>query len=63
MHSLVKNELKWQTELLSTCFSACSERREEDNPAVREAILKITIHILENMNQTDLIKTLQKGKI
>lgn len=62
MNTLVKNELKRQTNRLSSYCPACTERAEEDDPTVREALLKITKHVLENMNQEDLAKTLQKGK-
>lgn len=62
MITLVKNELKRQKNVLSSRYPACSEREEEDHPSVREALLKITTHVLENMNRTDLAKKLQDGK-
>ncbi|XP_076850042.1 NLR family CARD domain-containing protein 3-like [Brachyhypopomus gauderio] len=60
--SLVKNELKRFKNLLSPNYPACIERQvedEEDQSSVREGALKITLHVLRNMNQTDLANTLQ----
>ncbi|XP_076840637.1 NLR family CARD domain-containing protein 3-like [Brachyhypopomus gauderio] len=60
--SLVKNELKRFKNLLSPDYPACTERQvedEEDQSSVREGALKITLHVLRNMNQTDLANTLQ----
>ncbi|XP_076875292.1 NLR family CARD domain-containing protein 3-like isoform X2 [Brachyhypopomus gauderio] len=60
--SLVKNELKRFKNLLSADYPACTERQvedEEDQSSVREGALKITLHVLRNMNQTDLANTLQ----
>ncbi|KAK1803294.1 hypothetical protein P4O66_004077 [Electrophorus voltai] len=48
--------------LLSPDYPACSGREvedEEDQSSVREEALKITLHILKNMNQSDLANTLQ----
>ncbi|XP_076875345.1 NLR family CARD domain-containing protein 3-like isoform X2 [Brachyhypopomus gauderio] len=59
--SLVKNELKRFKNLLSPDYPACTERQvedEEDQSSV-EGALKITLHVLKNMNQTDLANTLQ----
>ncbi|XP_035379365.1 NLR family CARD domain-containing protein 3-like [Electrophorus electricus] len=59
--SLVKNELKIFKNLLSSDFPACTERQvedEEDQRIVREGALKITLHILRNMNQINLANTL-----
>ncbi|KAI4879727.1 hypothetical protein NFI96_007604 [Prochilodus magdalenae] len=56
--SLVKNQLKRFMKLLSLDNPACSEREMEDQ-SVREEALKITLHVLRNMNQTDLANTLQ----
>ncbi|KAK1803308.1 hypothetical protein P4O66_004091 [Electrophorus voltai] len=59
---LVKKELERFKKLLSPDYPACSEREvedEEDQSSVREGVLKITLHILRNMNQTDLANTLQ----
>ncbi|MCJ8729143.1 hypothetical protein PDJAM_G00102580 [Pangasius djambal] len=58
--TLVKNELKRQRNLWSSDYPACSETELADDPIVREALLKITAHVLKKMNQTDLAKTLQK---
>ncbi|XP_076849555.1 NLR family CARD domain-containing protein 3-like isoform X2 [Brachyhypopomus gauderio] len=60
--SLVKNELKRFKNLLSPDYPACTERQvedEEDQSSVREGALKITLHVLRNMNQTDLANTLE----
>ncbi|XP_076859930.1 NACHT, LRR and PYD domains-containing protein 3-like [Brachyhypopomus gauderio] len=60
--SLVKNELKRFKDLLSPDYPACTERQveeEEDQSNVSEGALKITLHVLRNMNQTDLANTLQ----
>ncbi|XP_076875792.1 NLR family CARD domain-containing protein 3-like isoform X4 [Brachyhypopomus gauderio] len=60
--SLVKNELKRFKNLLSPDYPACTERQvedEEDQSSVREGAMKITLHVLRNMNQTDLATTLQ----
>ncbi|XP_076875886.1 NLR family CARD domain-containing protein 3-like [Brachyhypopomus gauderio] len=60
--SLVKNELKRFKNLLSPDYPACTERQvedEEDQSCVREGALKITLHVLRNMNQADLANKLQ----
>ncbi|XP_034160708.2 NACHT, LRR and PYD domains-containing protein 9-like isoform X2 [Pangasianodon hypophthalmus] len=60
--TLIKNELKRFKKLLSPDYPACSEREvedEEDQSSVREGALKITLHVLKNMNHTDLANTLQ----
>ncbi|KAF5887879.1 NLR family CARD domain-containing protein 3-like, partial [Clarias magur] len=60
--TLLKNELKKFKKLLSSDYPACSEREmedEEDQSSVRESALKITLHVLKNMNFTDLANTLQ----
>ncbi|MCJ8736292.1 hypothetical protein PDJAM_G00257290, partial [Pangasius djambal] len=47
--------------LLSPDYPACTEREvedEEDLHSVREGALKITLHVLKNMNHTDLANTL-----
>ncbi|MCJ8736326.1 hypothetical protein PDJAM_G00258380 [Pangasius djambal] len=59
--TLIKNELKRFRELLSPDYPACTEREvedEEDLHSVREGALKITLHVLKNMNHTDLANTL-----
>ncbi|XP_049321125.1 NLR family CARD domain-containing protein 3 isoform X3 [Astyanax mexicanus] len=55
--SLVKNELNSFKKLLSPDYPACSEKEVEDDQ--REGVLKITLHILRNMKQTDLANTLE----
>ncbi|XP_076836815.1 NLR family CARD domain-containing protein 3-like [Brachyhypopomus gauderio] len=60
--SLVKKELKRFRKILSPDYPACSGKEvedEEDQSSVREGALKITLHVLRNMNQTDLANTLQ----
>ncbi|KAK3505621.1 hypothetical protein QTP70_021027 [Hemibagrus guttatus] len=59
--TLIKNELKRFRKLLSPDYPACTERGvedEEDLHSVREGALKITLHVLKNMNHTDLANTL-----
>ncbi|KAM9489301.1 LOW QUALITY PROTEIN: NLR family CARD domain-containing protein 3-like [Clarias gariepinus] len=54
--TLLKNELKRFKKLLSPDYPACSEREvedEEDQSSVRVSALKITLHVLKNMNHTD----------
>uniref|UniRef100_A0A3B1J6H5 NACHT, LRR and PYD domains-containing protein 9-like n=1 Tax=Astyanax mexicanus TaxID=7994 RepID=A0A3B1J6H5_ASTMX len=55
--SLVKNELNTFKKLLSPDYPACSEGEEDDDQ--KEGVLKVTLHILRNMNQTDLANTLE----
>ncbi|XP_049328795.1 NLR family CARD domain-containing protein 3-like [Astyanax mexicanus] len=61
--SLVKNQLKRFVKVLKNLdYPACSgkeEEDEEDQSGVREGALKITLHVLRNMNQTDLANKLQ----
>ncbi|XP_051992150.1 NACHT, LRR and PYD domains-containing protein 3-like isoform X4 [Xyrauchen texanus] len=59
--SLMKKELKIFKRLLISDSPACSEREEEDDEGqsrVREGFLKITLHVLKKMKQTDLANTL-----
>ncbi|XP_047657767.1 NACHT, LRR and PYD domains-containing protein 12-like [Tachysurus fulvidraco] len=59
--TLIKNELKRFRKLLSPDYPACTEREvedEEDLHSVRQGALKITLHVLKNMNHTDLANTL-----
>ncbi|XP_049333052.1 NLR family CARD domain-containing protein 3-like isoform X4 [Astyanax mexicanus] len=55
--SLVKNELNTFKKLLSSDYPACSEGEVEDDQ--KEGVLKVTLHILRNMNQTNLANTLE----
>ncbi|XP_016372678.1 protein NLRC3-like, partial [Sinocyclocheilus rhinocerous] len=60
--SVMKSELKSFKRLLSPDYPECSERDHYDDEGhnrVREGVLKITLHILTKMNQTDLANTLQ----
>ncbi|XP_053475779.1 NACHT, LRR and PYD domains-containing protein 4-like isoform X2 [Ictalurus furcatus] len=64
--SLIKNELKRFRKLLSPDYPACTEREvqdEEDLHSVREGALKITLHVLKNMNHTDLTNTLHNKSV
>ncbi|KAF4084682.1 hypothetical protein AMELA_G00108830 [Ameiurus melas] len=59
--TLIKNELKRFRKLLRPDYPLCTEREvedEEDLHSVREGALKITLHVLKNMNHTDLANTL-----
>ncbi|XP_017569471.1 NLR family CARD domain-containing protein 3-like [Pygocentrus nattereri] len=58
--SLVTNELKSFKDLLSQDFQGRSERGVEDEEykSIRKGVLKSTLHILQNMNQTDLANAL-----
>ncbi|XP_049332953.1 NACHT, LRR and PYD domains-containing protein 12-like isoform X6 [Astyanax mexicanus] len=55
--SLVKNELNTFKKLLSPDYPACSEGEVDDDK--KEGVLKVTLHILRNMNQTNLANTLE----
>ncbi|XP_058616875.1 NACHT, LRR and PYD domains-containing protein 12-like isoform X3 [Onychostoma macrolepis] len=60
--SVMKSELEWFKRLLSPDYTEYSERDhydDEDHSRVREGLLKITLHFLRKMNQTDLANTLQ----
>ncbi|XP_053534507.1 NACHT, LRR and PYD domains-containing protein 3 isoform X1 [Ictalurus punctatus] len=64
--TLIKNELKKFRKLLSPDYPACTEREvedEEDLHSVREGALKITLHVLKNMNHTDLTNTLHNKSV
>lgn len=63
--SLIKNELKKFKKMLSPDYPQWTEREEEDDEGqtdVRDAVLKITLHVLRKMNQIDLANTLQTSK-
>uniref|UniRef100_A0A8C2L4N2 NACHT domain-containing protein n=1 Tax=Cyprinus carpio TaxID=7962 RepID=A0A8C2L4N2_CYPCA len=60
--SVMKSGLKCFQRLLSPDYPECSERDHHDDVdpnRVRGRFLKITLHILRKMNQTDLATTLQ----
>ncbi|XP_053475963.1 NACHT, LRR and PYD domains-containing protein 3-like isoform X2 [Ictalurus furcatus] len=64
--SLIKNELKRFRKLLSPDYPACTDREvqdEEDLHSVRDGALKITLHVLKNMNHTDLANTLHNKSV
>ncbi|KAK3508134.1 hypothetical protein QTP70_015271 [Hemibagrus guttatus] len=56
--TLIKNELKRFRKLLSPDYPACIEREVDEEDMHREGALKITLHVLKNMNHTDLANTL-----
>ncbi|XP_046902083.1 uncharacterized protein LOC124484962 [Hypomesus transpacificus] len=69
----VKEELKRMKRILSSDFSEGLESQREDQEVVdpeyqkqessaREGALKITLHVLRNMNQKELADTLEKNK-
>uniref|UniRef100_A0A4W4GG52 NACHT domain-containing protein n=1 Tax=Electrophorus electricus TaxID=8005 RepID=A0A4W4GG52_ELEEL len=58
----VKKELKRFKKLLNPDYPACPESKvedEEDKSSVRLEVLKITLHVLRNMEETDLANRLQ----
>ncbi|XP_062847579.1 NACHT, LRR and PYD domains-containing protein 3-like [Trichomycterus rosablanca] len=58
--TLLKNELNKYKKILSPDYPECLEvKDEEDQCSFREEALKITLHVLKKMNQTDLANTLQ----
>ncbi|XP_062846457.1 NLR family CARD domain-containing protein 3-like [Trichomycterus rosablanca] len=58
--TLLKNELHKYKKILSPDYPECSEvKDEEDQCSFREEVLKITLHVLKKMNQTDLANKLQ----
>ncbi|XP_053535122.1 uncharacterized protein LOC128630844 isoform X2 [Ictalurus punctatus] len=64
--TLIKNELKRFRKLLSPDYPACTEREvedEEDLHSVSQGALKITLHVLKNMNHTDLANTLHNKSV
>ncbi|KAK3516457.1 hypothetical protein QTP70_014790 [Hemibagrus guttatus] len=64
--TLINNELKRFRKLLSPDYPACTEKEvedEEDLHSVREGALKITLHVLKNMNHTDLANTLHNKSV
>ncbi|XP_073729876.1 NLR family CARD domain-containing protein 3-like isoform X2 [Misgurnus anguillicaudatus] len=61
--SLIKKELKFFKRLLSSDYPTCSEREEEeDEDQIREELLKITLHVLQKMNQTNFADKIQTSK-
>ncbi|KAM9489173.1 NACHT, LRR and PYD domains-containing protein 3-like [Clarias gariepinus] len=64
--TLITNELERFKKLLSPDCPSCTEREaedEEDLYSVREGALKITLHVLKNMDHTDLANTLQNMSV
>ncbi|XP_058618954.1 NLR family CARD domain-containing protein 3-like isoform X2 [Onychostoma macrolepis] len=63
MISLVKKELKRFKRLLNPDYPVCSGREWDDDDKgqdrIRQGILKITLHVLREMNQADIANTLQ----
>ncbi|KAM9483612.1 protein NLRC3-like [Clarias gariepinus] len=60
MITLVKNELKRLKNHSNPGYPACFESEVVDDPDIREALLKFTACVLDNIKQTDLSETLQK---
>lgn len=60
----MKKELKSFKKLLMPDAPAHSEseERDEGQKRVRDGLLKITLHVLRKMNQTDLANMLQTSK-
>ncbi|KAM9489174.1 NLR family CARD domain-containing protein 3-like [Clarias gariepinus] len=60
---LIKRELKMFKKLLSPDYPACTEREVEDEDlhSVREGALNITLHVLKNMDHTDLAHKLKNN--
>ncbi|XP_053096878.1 NACHT, LRR and PYD domains-containing protein 12-like isoform X2 [Pangasianodon hypophthalmus] len=56
--TVVQKELERFMKLLSPDYPECSDS-EKDQSDVRDGVLKITLHILKNMNQSELANTLQ----
>ncbi|XP_062847557.1 NACHT, LRR and PYD domains-containing protein 12-like isoform X2 [Trichomycterus rosablanca] len=58
--TLLKNELNKYEKILSADYPEYPEVKDkEDQCSFREEVLKITLHVLKKMNQTDLANTLQ----
>uniref|UniRef100_A0A8B9J9I7 NACHT domain-containing protein n=1 Tax=Astyanax mexicanus TaxID=7994 RepID=A0A8B9J9I7_ASTMX len=60
--SVLQKELKMYIKLLNADSSACCEKEvedEEDQSSGREEVLKLTLDVLRNTNNTDLANTLQ----
>ncbi|XP_049332892.1 NACHT, LRR and PYD domains-containing protein 12 isoform X8 [Astyanax mexicanus] len=55
--SLVKNELNTFKKLLSPDYPACTEGEVDEDQ--KKGVLKVTLHILRSMNETDLANTLE----
>lgn len=63
--ALFKEELTRLKKLLSPSYPACSEREvkdDEEQNSVKEAVLKVTLHVLRSMNLNNLADTLQNSK-
>lgn len=72
--TLLRNELKRFKRLISQDYPECFESQGEEEEVVddeeeekqessaREGALKITLHVLRNMNQKELADTLEKRK-
>ncbi|XP_053350242.1 NACHT, LRR and PYD domains-containing protein 3-like [Clarias gariepinus] len=64
--TLIKNELKRFKKLLSPDYPACTVSEvgdKEDLESIREEALKITVHVLKNMNLTDLANKLKNKSV
>ena len=60
--TFVKNELKRFKRMLSPDYQENFESKEDDESDVREAALKMALHFLRNMKQSDIADKLQQSK-
>ena len=60
--TFVKNELKRFKRMLSPEYQENFESKEEDESEAREGALKMTLHFLRNMKQSDIADKLQQSK-
>ena len=58
----MKNELKRFKRMLSPDYQENFESKEDDESDVREAALKMALHFLRNMKQSDIADKLQQSK-
>lgn len=65
VHALITEELKIVRNMLFPAYPACSEsevKDEDKQDSVKRAVLKITLHVLRNMELHDQANTLQSSK-
>ncbi|KAM9493752.1 NLR family CARD domain-containing protein 3-like isoform 2-T3 [Clarias gariepinus] len=66
VHALITEELKIVRNMLFPAYPACSEsevKDEDKQDSVKRAVLKITLHVLRNMELHDQANTLQSKMI